>query len=90
MCTLAGCVVHMQTHNAKASNYLLSHFVNGKHTNITAEDISKHQNVAAGLLNYPTRKGIPVEWVNPHSLRGRGANVLALSEFSDMQIQKMG
>jgi hypothetical protein len=46
--------------------------------------------IATGLLNYPTRKGIPVERVDTHSLRGGGANALALSGYSNMQIQKMG
>ena len=52
--------------------------------------MSRHLKLAAGLLNYPTRKGIPIKRVDTHSLRGGGANALALSDFSDTQIQKMG
>jgi hypothetical protein len=57
---------------------------------VTAEDISKHLKLAAGLLHYPTQKGILIKWVDTHSLWGGGANALALSGFSDTQIQKMG
>ena len=42
------------------------------------------------LVRYPTRKGIQVERVDTHSLRGGGANVLALSGYSETAIQKMG
>ena len=45
---------------------------------------------AAEVLNYPEGKGIPVERVDTHSLRMGGANALALSGYSDTQIQKMG
>ena len=47
-----------------------SYYINGAHTDVTVEDISKHLKLAAGLLNYPTRKGIPVERVDTHSLQG--------------------
>ncbi len=80
----------MRTHDTKDRDYLLIYFTNGKHSDVTVEDISRHLKIAAGLLNYPTRKGISVERVNTHSLQGRGANALALSGYSDMQIQKMG
>ena len=42
------------------------------------------------LVRYPKRKGIPVECVDTHSLRGGGANALALSGYSETAIQKMG
>ncbi len=42
------------------------------------------------MLHYPTAKGIPIERINTHSLRSGGANALALSGYSDTQIQKMG
>ena len=38
----------------------------------------------------PTQKGIPIDRVDTHSLRGGGADALALSGYSDTQIQKMG
>ena len=46
--------------------------------------------MAAEDLEYPTIKGIPIEWVNTHLLRSGGTNALALAGESDTQIQKMG
>jgi hypothetical protein len=46
--------------------------------------------MAATLLAYPETRGIPIELIDTHSLRCSGANALALSGFSDTQIQKMG
>jgi hypothetical protein len=80
----------MCSNNARPQDYLSSYYVNGARKDVTAEDISKHLNLAAGLLNYPTHKGIPVERVDTHSLRGGGANALALSGYSETAIQKMG
>jgi hypothetical protein len=45
---------------------------------------------AATVLDYPIAKGIPIKWINTHSLRSRGANALSLAGCSDTQIQKMG
>ena len=80
----------MHTHNAVGTDYLLAYFADGVRRDVTAEDISKHLKLAAGLLNYPTRKGIPIDRVDTHSLRGGGANALAFSGYSDTQSQKMG
>jgi hypothetical protein len=76
----------MRTHKAKDWDYLSTYFVNKKRYDVTVEDISRHLKIAAGILNYPTRLGVPVNWVDTHSLRGGGANALALSGYS----QKMG
>jgi hypothetical protein len=46
--------------------------------------------MAATALNYPSLKEIPIDRIDTHSLRSGGANALALSGYSDMQIQKMG
>ncbi len=46
--------------------------------------------MAALLLEYPEKRGIPIELVNTHSLCSGRANALALSGYSDTQIQKMG
>jgi hypothetical protein len=83
-------VIHMCINNAAGTDYLSTYFVDGIRQDVTAEDISKHLKLAAGLLNYPMQKGIPIEWVDTHLLRGGGANALALSGYSDTQIQKMG
>ncbi|KAK1732566.1 hypothetical protein QTG54_016707 [Skeletonema marinoi] len=46
--------------------------------------------MAAAALDYPSCKGIPIDRIDTHSLHCGGANALALSGYSDRQIQKMG
>jgi hypothetical protein len=65
---LARRVIHMRTHKAKDRDYLWTYFVHGKRSDVTAEDISRHLKIASGILDYPTRKGIPVNRVDTHSL----------------------
>jgi hypothetical protein len=62
----------------------------GVRYDVTGYDISKGLKMAATLLHYPTKRGIPIDCIDTHSLRSGGANALALSGYSDMQIQKMG
>jgi hypothetical protein len=54
------------------------------------EHISAALKVAVRALAYPILKCIHIERINTHSLRSGGANALALSGYSDTQIQKMG
>ena len=58
----------MHNNNAGARDYLSSYYAGGAGKDVTAEDISKHLKLAAGLINYPTRKGTLVETVDTHSL----------------------
>ena len=58
--------------------------------NITDEDIRENVEWASGKLDYHCTRGIPVCNVDTHSLRSGGAMALALSGYSDTQIQKMG
>ena len=67
---LARRMIHMQKHNVVGKDYLSAYFVDGACKDVTAEDISKHLKLAVGLLHCPTQKGIPIKWVNTHSLRG--------------------
>ena len=69
---------------------LSAFYIDGIRYDITGEDISKGLKMAAMLLHYPTMQGIPIECIDTHSLRSGGANALALSGYSDTQIQKMG
>ncbi len=46
--------------------------------------------MAATLLQYPSTRGIPIAHIDTHSLQNGGANALALSGYTDTQIQKMG
>ena len=45
---------------------------------------------AAVILEYPEKRGIPIERIDTHSLRIGGANALHLAGYSDREIQKMG
>ena len=69
---------------------LSAYWENGKQHHLTAENTSRALKFAAGALDFPTLKGIPIERVDTHSLRMGGANALALAGYSDTQIQKMG
>jgi hypothetical protein len=57
---------------------------------VTDKDVSRSLKLAAQTLDYPTTRGIPIQRVDTHSLRGGGANALSLNGYSDTQIQKMG
>jgi hypothetical protein len=83
-------VVHLRQHKATKSTFLSTFFHEGKKCDVIGEDISKGLKMAATLLEYPETRGIPIKLVDTHSLRCSGANALALSGFSDTQIQKMG
>jgi hypothetical protein len=52
----------------------------------TADGATFNLKLAAAELHYPMSKGIPIEWINTHSLRSGGANALALAGHSDTQI----
>ena len=62
----------------------------GKRFDVTAKHISAALKMEARVLEYPILKGIPIKRINTHSLRSGGGNALALSGYSDTQIQKMG
>ena len=81
---------HLRKHNGDARTYLSAYWEEGLRFDVTAEDMSVALKQAATALDYPAAKGIPVERINTHSLRSGGANALALSGYSDTQIQKMG
>ena len=83
-------VIHLRQHKASKASFLSTFYHGGKNGDVTGEDISKGLKMAATLLEYPETRGIPIELVDTHSLRCGGANALALSGFSDTQIQKMG
>lgn len=77
--------------NSGTSRTLLSVYYNEDiRYDVTGEDISKGLKMAATLLQYPTTRSIPIDGIDTHSLRIGGANALALSGYSDTQIQKMG
>ena len=82
--------VHIRQHTADQSTLLSAYWQDGKRFNVTDQDIRDGLKWAAMKLDYPATRGIPVERIDTHSLRIGGACALALSGFSDTQIQKMG
>ncbi len=81
---------HLREHNAAGKTLLSSFFHQGTQFDVCGEDISKGLKLAATILQYPSARGIPIERINAHSLQSGGANALALSDYSNTQIQKMG
>ena len=87
---LARRVLHLREHKAEKTAFLCKVYEAKKERYVCAGDISRALKVAANLLEYPLNRGIPISSVDTHSLRSGGANALALSGYSDTQIQKMG
>jgi hypothetical protein len=87
---LACRALHLQDHNAAGKMLLFSFFHQGTQFDVCGKDISKGLKLAATILQYPSTWGIPIECIDTHSLQSGGANALALSGYSDTQIQKMG
>ena len=82
--------MHLCLHGATDRTILSAYYYGGKQFDAMAEHISAALKLAARALEYPILNGIPIKWFNTHSLRSGGANALALSRYSDTQIQKMG
>ena len=83
-------VVHLHKHGAAETCFLSTFYHKGQWCDVMGEDISRSLKMLAMLLEYPETRGIPIQLVDTHSLRCGGANALALSGYSDTQIQKMG
>ncbi len=83
-------VIHLQANGAVNTTLLSAVYQNNIGLDVTGEDISKGLKMAATLLQYPSTRGIPIARIDTHSLRSGGANALALSGYTDTQIQKMG
>jgi hypothetical protein len=75
---------------ALREDILSGFYANGKRWEVTGEDIRKGLKMAATLLQYPAMQGILIARIDMHLLHSGGANALALSGYSDTQIQKMG
>ena len=86
--------VHIRQHTTDTNTCLSTFFEHSQlatqRNEVTDKDISSALKLAAIALEYPALKGIPIDRVDTHSLRSGGANALALSGYSDREIQKMG
>lgn len=83
-------VLHIRNNGGTATTFLSAFWSHGVCQFVTHNHISSGLKLAAAALDYPSCKGIPIDRVDTHSLRCGGANALALSGYSDRQIQKMG
>jgi hypothetical protein len=82
--------LYLRKNGATKKTIISAYFNEGRRYDVTLGHVSSALKLAAGTLEYPTIKGIPIERVNTHSLQSGGANALALAGYSDTQIQKMG
>ena len=84
-------VIHILDNGGTGKTWLSAYWEKGEdRRDVTDKDMRAGIKLAAQVLDYPGRKGIPVERVDTHSLRIGGATVLALAGYTDTQIQKMG
>ena len=79
--------IRNQTRNRKT--FLSDFWVDGKRKYVTAKNISSALNFAAGALNYPSLKGIPIKRVENNSLFAVNSNAFSLSGYIHRDIQKM-
>jgi hypothetical protein len=82
--------IHIKQHHGSRKTLLSSYWGRNNRSKVTAEHISCALKTAATMLRYPSKKGIPIQQINTHSLRSGGANGLSLAGYADTQIQKMG
>jgi hypothetical protein len=69
---------------------LSAYWVEGDRRDVNDDDIRGAIKAAASALKYPEQRGIGINQIDTHSLRGGGANALHLAGYSDRQIMKMG
>lgn len=82
-------VIHIHQHALVDTTELCAYFQDEVRYDVTDKSIRRSLKFAGKQLNYPERS-IPIDRIDTHSLRGRGANSLSLAGYSDRQIQKMG
>ena len=87
---LARRINHIKSHTSDQKVAISAFYQKGNRYDIMDKDIQCSLKSATTLLNHPTYRGIPLDRIDTHSLRSGGANALALSGFSDREIQKMG
>ena len=63
---------HIKANKHKPDTFLLTCWERGKRHDVTDGDIRTALKFAAVILDYPEMKGIPIDRIGTHSLRGRG------------------
>ena len=84
--------VHIRENCKGAEDTLLSAYFDdeGNREDLRDKDVRVALKLAAGVLDYPAARGIPIERIDTHSLRIGGANALSLAGYKKHEIQKMG
>ncbi len=80
--------LHLCKNGATKTTIISAYFNEGRRYDGTSGHVSSALKLAAGALEYLTIKGIPIEWVNTHSLQSGGANALALAGYLDNLTKK--
>ena len=84
-------IIHITENGGTGNTWLSAYWEKGEgRRDITDKDIRAGVKMAAQVLDYPGQKGSLIDRVDTHSLRIGGATILALSGYTDTQIQKMG
>ena len=71
--------VHITANKYKPENFISTYWVNGDKFDVTDADIQSALKHAGRVLNYSELKGILIDRIETHSLRGGGENALSLS-----------
>ena len=73
--------LHIREWSSEGENTLLSAYFgsNGVRGDLRDRDVRTALKLAAGVLDYPLARGIPIDRIDTHSLRIGGANALSLA-----------
>jgi hypothetical protein len=84
--------MHIREWSKEGEDTLLSAYFDSKGVrgDLRDRDVRTALKVAAGVLDYPAARGIPIDRIDTHSLRIGGANALSLAGYKKHEIQKMG
>ena len=83
-------VCYIRKHTADRDTLLSAYWVDGARYDVTDGNMREGIKAAAETLCYPETRGIEIDDVDTHSLRGGGANALHMAGYTDRQIMKMG
>ena len=86
---LARRIVSIRKHSGNPSIFLSAYFQKGKRHDVNNKNISTALKWGSAVLDYPSR-GMPINLIDTHYLRGGGAMALHLNGYLDCQIMKMG
>ena len=70
--------------------YLSEYWVDGKHKDVTADNMITALKFESTTLDYTFLKGTPVNRAENHLLKYGGANALLLAEYRNRDMQKIG